>query len=174
MKKIYGRYQPRESAIALFPNAKEELSSVEDGETVLITVEKKRTHDAHSRFFARINDYYKNAPEKFDFEPWASKADFFRKHYLIKAGFCDVKVLHVYDYGAVEAVIAALKAFSEYSVIEHKFDPVQARIVLEIKKAKSQCFAKMSQSEFLQSAQEVEDCIVADFGFCLPEKELPI
>lgn len=169
MKKIYGTYFPSQEKIRLFPEGIRNLENIDEGESVLVTVQKKRTVDAHRRFFARVNEYFQNAPEKFDFEPWAGNPEFFRKHYLIKAGFFDLHRITVVDLYALEAAIQGAKAFEEYRVIEYGADDFTGAIFIDIKRARSQCFESMAQSEFLKSAEEIENCIVADFGFRLPE-----
>lgn len=156
------RYQG--GVLRLLTNAKPDL---DEGEVVLVTIERGRSTNSHKHQFAWINDAWANLPESLCAMPWADTPETMRKHALIATGFHQTYTL---DCGAmatarrVKAALVAAEAGKHGYAIGRVVGPV-----VTIWMPESQSLRAMGGKRFQESKTAILDWIAAQIGV-EPEK----
>lgn len=116
---------------------------------------KQRSKASHNHQFAEIADLWSNLPMHHAGAPYAASAEAFRKHGLIKTGFCDVDTL-VFE--THEKACASAPFVANLARKAHGYALTVARGPLVIcHTPHSQSFKAMGKEQFHASKQAVLD-----------------
>ena len=138
------------------------LPDLDEGETVLVTIERGRSDANHKHQFAWIKDAWASLPEQFADAPWAETPETLRKHALIACGFARSYTL---DCGAnataqrIKAELVRAEAKAEGYAIGQVRGPV-----LTIWTPESQSYRAMGGDRFKASKAAILDWIAEKLG----------
>ena len=106
-------------------------------------------------FMAEVRDLWKNIPERFRKSPWAQSANSFRKHALIKRGWCETDVM---VFGSPEQAAKGALTMRYMSRMAHGYAiTTQEGNVVYCNTPLSQSPSKMSKEDFQESKKDVID-----------------
>ena len=156
------RYQG--GVLRLLTNTKPDL---DEGEVVLVSIERGRSTNSHKHQFAWIKDAWATLPEHLAAMPWAETPETLRKHALIATGFHQSYTL---DCGAmatarrVKAALVAAEAGKHGYALGRVVGPV-----VTVWTPESQSLRAMGATRFQESKTAILDWIAAQIGV-EPEK----
>ena len=113
----------------------------------------ERSHAAHARFFARINELWQNLPEIMQHDYPSS--EHLRKRALIETGYATEQVHTCQTKAEAQRFAKLIRTREEFSIVIVSGD------VIRIFAPMSQSFAEMGSKKFYQSAEAVEGWILA-------------
>lgn len=138
------------------------LPDLDDGEIVMVTIERGRSLKSHRHQFAWINDAWANLPERLQGMPWAETPETLRKHALIATGFHQTLVL---DCGANATAARVKAALLAAETRAHGYALAQVRgPVVTVWTPESQSIRAMGGDRFKASKTAILDWIAAQIG----------
>ena len=135
---------------------------LEEGEVVLVSIERGRSQATHRHQFAWIKDAWATLPESLAAMPWAETPETMRKHALIATGYHQTYTL---DCGAmatarrVKAALVAAEAGKHGYALGRVAGPV-----VTVWTPESQSLRAMGGKRFAESKSAILDWIAAQIG----------
>lgn len=84
------------------------MPDIQDGETVIVSIERSRSMQSHRHQFAWLRDAWASLPEADAAQPWADTPETLRKHALIATGYSQTYTLDCGKEATARRVKAAL------------------------------------------------------------------
>lgn len=135
---------------------------LDEGEVVLVSIERGRSQSTHKHQFAWIKDAWATLPESVAAMPWAETPETLRKHALIATGFHQTYTL---DCGAiatarrVKAALVAAEAGKHGYALGRVVGPV-----VTVWTPESQSLRAMGGKRFQESKTAILDWIAEQIG----------
>jgi len=127
-----------------------------DGETYTLQPAEERSMASHNQYFAALNDYYDNLPEKIEAR-WPS-ADHFRRWLLVETGWFDEKEFDM----ASEKHATALRTFIRTEDRYARIGGSGSKVI--VRRARSQSLVAMGKADFEASKKAVLELAEAMVG----------
>lgn len=138
------------------------LPDFEEGETVLVSIERGRSMNSHKHQFAWVKDAWQNLPEAEAMQPYAETAETLRKHALIACGYHQVYTL---DCGANATAHRVKAAMVSAEAGKHGYAIGQVRgPVVTIWTPESQSVRAMGSKRFQESKTAIMEWIAGKLG----------
>lgn len=118
------------------------------GETYTLVTQEDRSGNSHRRFFAIVNEAWKNLPE--DLAERLPTPDHLRRYALIKAGFADQRQIVASSRAEALRLAAFVRPMDEYAVVSVD------GLVVTVWTAHSQNMRAMGKERFKASVDGVE------------------
>lgn len=135
---------------------------LDEGEVVLVSIERGRSAKSHNHQFAWLHDAWANLPERLAGLPWAETPETLRKHALIATGYHQMTVI---DVGTNAAAARVKAAALELARKAHGYAVAQVRgPILTIWVPESQSLRAMGGDRFKESKAAILDWIAAQIG----------
>lgn len=151
------RYQG--GVLRLLTNTTPEL---DEGEIVLVSLERGRSPSSHRHQFAWLKDAWGNLPESVQMMPWAETPETLRKHALIATGFHQTYTLDCGKEATARRVKAALVA-AEAGKHGYAIGRVVGPVVT-VWTPESQSVRAMGSKRFQESKAAILDWIAEKIG----------
>lgn len=132
---------------------------LEEGETVIVSIDRMRSGKSHRHQFAWIKDAWLNLPERLQDMPWAETPEALRKHALIATGYHKTYTLDCGSEASARRVKAALVA-SEAKAEGYALGRVRGPVVT-IWTPESQSYRAMGGDRFRESKNAILEWIAA-------------
>jgi hypothetical protein len=140
---------------------------LDDGETVIVSIERGRSMTSHRHQFAWVRDAWDSLPEGLHDAPWAETPETLRKHALIATGFHQSYTLDCGANATAQRVKAAL-----VSAEAGKYGYAVGRVrgpVVTVWTPESQSIRAMGGKRFQESKTAIIDWIAAQIGVSAEE-----
>jgi hypothetical protein len=121
-----------------------------DGEQYPLAPIEERSMASHSQFFAAMNEYFKNLPEKIATR-WPT-VNHFRRWCLIETNWFDEKEFELTSEKHARALATFIRTEDEYARIAFRGG---TKVI--VRRAKSQSLAAMGKADFEKSKKDVLD-----------------
>jgi hypothetical protein len=138
------------------------LPDLDEGEAVLVTIERERSPANHRHQFAWIKDAWASLPEAEAMQPWAETPETLRKHALIATGYHQTLVLDCGGNATAQRIKAALLA-AETRAHGYAIGQVRGPVVT-VWTPESQSVRAMGGDRFKASKAAILDWIAAKVG----------
>ncbi len=143
------------------------LPDLDEGELVIVSIERGRSPASHRHQFAWINDAWLTLPEAHRGQPWAETAETMRKHALIAKGYHQTYTLDCGANATAQRIKAALVAAEARG---HGYAIGQVRgPVVTVWTPESQSMRAMGAERFQQSKSDIMDWIADKLGVPVAE-----
>lgn len=117
-------------------------------------VHEQRSSAAHKAYFASIKTAWKNLPESYRDE--YPTPEHLRKRALVACGYCNTKTLNCTNGEMAERVMAFVKQFDEFAVVEIKESTVLVHTPMSQSMYGPQ---RMDRETFHRSSEDVLECL---------------
>ena len=135
---------------------------LDDGETVIVTIERGRSMASHRHQFAWVKDAWASLPEAVQDAPWAETPETLRKHALIATGFHQSYTL---DCGGAATATRVKAALVSAEAGKHGYALGRVRgPVVTIWTPESQSLRAMGGDRFKASKSAILDWIAGQLG----------
>ncbi len=135
---------------------------LEDGEMVLVSIERARSPASHRHQFAWLRDAWGNLPETLAGYPWAETPETLRKHALIATGYCHVSAT---DVGSNPAAMRMKAVLLAQATAAHGYAIATVRgPILTLYTPESQSVRAMGGTRFRESKTAVLNWIADRIG----------
>lgn len=135
---------------------------LDEGETVMVSIERARSPQSHRHQFAWIKDAWASLPEHLQDMPWAETPETLRKHALVATGYHQTTIVDCGGVATAQRIKGVLLAAETKA---HGYAIAQVRgPVLTVWTPESQSLRAMGRERFQASKTAIMDWIAAQLG----------